>query len=91
MGRLLISDDYLVITSNLWHTISLQSKAVSASEGVQFIISLTTGAQEDSAVGKHPSHCTILLVMKSYLPLKQVVLPLKAEINTEKEFYRVMR
>lgn len=64
LGRLLISGDFPVITSNLWHTISLQSKAVSASEGVQFIIFLSTGARKDPVMEKHLSHCTMFLVMK---------------------------
>lgn len=77
LGRLLTSDEFLGITDNLCRTISLQSKAASTSEGIQFLISLTTGAREDIVMEQHLSHWTPVLVMKLCLLLKQDDFPLK--------------
>lgn len=77
LGRLLVSDELLVITSNLCHT-SLQSKAASTSACVQINLSLTTGgARQNIVMEQHLSHCTPELVMKFYLLLKQADFPLK--------------
>lgn len=88
LGRLLISDEFPGITGTLCHTSSLHSKAAPTSGGVQFIISLTLGAGEDTVTEQHLPQCTPDSWSWNCLQLKQADFPLKNQINTEEEFYQ---